>query len=200
MPAMYPEELRSLREQNPGLQYDFRGRLIDDGGYGESLRGWSPYKQDYGLQNPYGDLAQDVSNLFYGYNSVVDQDWNRYYRPKFGNGVGDALSSAMQGLDGFNYQPESGEQYGPSLPGMPRPGQHLTLPEPNAGFYSQWNSDTNSWVRHGSPSDGATASRPRTLARQNSDPYGLRNWSPYVNGGDSSRQSQLPENLQYGLV
>ena len=28
MPAMYPEELRRLREQNPGLQYDFRGNVI----------------------------------------------------------------------------------------------------------------------------------------------------------------------------
>lgn len=28
MPAMYPEQLRSLREQNPGLQFDFRGNVI----------------------------------------------------------------------------------------------------------------------------------------------------------------------------
>ena len=28
MPAMYPERLRELREQNPGLQYDFRGNVI----------------------------------------------------------------------------------------------------------------------------------------------------------------------------
>ena len=28
MPAMYPEQLRALREQNPGLQYDFRGNVI----------------------------------------------------------------------------------------------------------------------------------------------------------------------------
>ena len=28
MPAMYPEQLRTLREQNPGLQYDFRGNVI----------------------------------------------------------------------------------------------------------------------------------------------------------------------------
>lgn len=28
MPAMYPEQLRSLREQNPNLQYDFRGNVM----------------------------------------------------------------------------------------------------------------------------------------------------------------------------
>ena len=28
MPAMYPEQLRALREQNPGLQYDFRGNVV----------------------------------------------------------------------------------------------------------------------------------------------------------------------------
>ena len=28
MPAMYPEQLRSLREQNPNLQYDFRGNIM----------------------------------------------------------------------------------------------------------------------------------------------------------------------------
>ena len=145
MPAMYPEELRRLREQNPGLQYDFRGRLIDDGGYGESLQGWSPYKPDYGMQNPYGDLSQDVSNLFYKPDNVVDQDWNTYYRQQFG--AGDALSRAVQGLDGFNYMPEGNEQYGPSLPGMPRPGQHLDLGTPRAGLHTRWNPNTNSWDR-----------------------------------------------------
>lgn len=197
MPAMYPEALRSLREQNPGLQYDFRGNLIDDGGYGESLQGWSPYKPDYGMQNPYGNLLQDVSNLFYKPDNVVDQDWNTYYRQQFG--AGDALSRAVQGLDGFNYRPDGGEQSGPSLPGMPRPGQHLTLPEPNAGFYSQWNPGTNSWVRHGSPSDGGgfAASRPRASAGAGGDPYNLRGWSPYR---QNSQSAQLPEDLQYGLV
>lgn len=151
MPAMYPEELRSLREQNPGLQYDFRGRLIDDGGYGASLQGWSPYKPDYGMQNPYGNLSQDVSNLFYKSDSLIDQDWDRYYRPQFGAGydfgMGDALRNAVQGLDGFNYRPENGEQYGPSLPGMPRPGQHLDLGTPRAGLHTRWNPNTNSWDR-----------------------------------------------------
>ena len=28
MPAMYPEQLRNLREQNPNLQYDFRGNIM----------------------------------------------------------------------------------------------------------------------------------------------------------------------------
>ena len=128
MPAMYPEELRSLREQNPGLQYDFRGNLIDDGGYGESLQGWSPYKPDYGMQNPYGNLLQDVSNLFYKPDNVVDQDWNTYYRQQFG--AGDALSRAVQGLDGFNYMPE-GNEFGTS----------------RAGLHTRWNPNTNSWDR-----------------------------------------------------
>ena len=141
MPAMYPEELRDLREQNPGLQYDFRGRLIDDGGYGDMLRGWSPYKPDYGVQNPYGNLAQDVSNLFYKSDSLVDQDWDKYYRPQFGAGydfgMGDALRNAVHGLDGYS------DQVGSQMP-----GQYKAPPLPKAGTaYSRWDPNSNSWYR-----------------------------------------------------
>ena len=118
MPAMYPEELRRLREQNPGLQYDFRGNLIDDGGYGTGLE-------------------QQVFNQMYG--PIGDQIRNAYYGP--GNLLGGSPSQqwwdpngelAQQGLDALVS------------------GQDL----PDVGFYSQWDPDTNSWVRHGSPSDG----------------------------------------------
>ena len=55
MPAMYPERLRELREQNPGLQYDFRGNLIDDGEYGAGLEQQMRdlfYKPDYDASQP----------------------------------------------------------------------------------------------------------------------------------------------------
>lgn len=167
MPAMYPEELRRLREQNPGLQYDFRGNLIDDGGYG-------------------GDaLAQQVQDLFYRQPDydVAQPSWNQLYQ-NYGPANGDALSRAVAGLDGYNYQND--QFVGPVMPGQTQgytysdydqagplqPGvSNLSLP--NVGFYSQWNPDTNSWVRHGSPSDGASA------PKQNSDPYQLQGWSPY---------------------
>ena len=138
MPAMYPEELRSLREQNPGLQYDFRGNLIDDGGYGTGLE-------------------QQMFDQMYG--PVGDQIRNAYY------GSGNLLGGLMSGGDGFNYRND--QFVGPVLPGQQQgytysdydqagplqPGvSNLSLP--NVGFYSQWNPDTNSWVRHGSTSDG----------------------------------------------
>ena len=107
MPAMYPEELRRLRELNPGFQYDFRGNLIDDGGYG-----------------------------------------------------GDALSRAVAGLDGYNYQ--SDQFVGPVFPGQQQgytyadasqvgpqmPGQYKAPPLPEAGTaYSRWDPNSNSWFR-----------------------------------------------------
>lgn len=190
MPAMYPEELRDLREQNPGLQYDFRGRLIDDGGYGDSLRNWSPYRQESqnggllaSLVNAAqgGILRSQVDDLFYGSRpddggSVLEQDWNRLYGPQF---AADVVSRAVQGLGEYSYQ--------------------NGLPEPNASFYSQWDPGTNSWVRHGSPSDGgglgvsrsgfrlgggglgASSPRSRGAAGQTNagDPFNLNGWTPY---------------------
>ncbi len=43
---------------------------------------------------------------------------------------------------------------------------------PDVGFYSQWDPDTNSWVRHGSATDGLGmgAQRPRRVARPG-NPY-----------------------------
>lgn len=151
MPAMYPERLRELREQNPGLQYDFRGNLIDDGGYGTGLE-------------------QQLFDQMYG--PVGDQIRNAYYGP------GNLLGGLMSGDDGFNYRND--QFVGPVMPGQTQgytysdydqagplqPGvSNLSLP--NVGFYSQWNPDTNSWVRHGSASDGLGMGtpRPRSAAR-----------------------------------
>lgn len=159
MPAMYPEELRRLRELNPGLQYDFRGNLIDDGGYG-------------------GDaLAQQVQDLFYKPDYDASQpSWNQLYQ-NYGPVNGDALSRAVAGLDGYNYQND--QFVGPVLPGQQQgyrysdydqagplqPGvSNLSLP--NVGFYSQWNPDTNSWTRHGSASDGLGMQTPRRRPAQ----------------------------------
>lgn len=154
MPAMYPERLRELREQNPGLQYDFRGNLIDDGGYGDELA-----RQFYdAIYKPGYDASQP--------------SWNQLYQ-NYGPADGDALSRIVQGLDGYNYQND--QFVGPVMPGQTQgytysdydqagplqPGvSNLSLP--NAGFYSQWNPDTNSWVRHGSASDGLGMGTPRS--------------------------------------
>lgn len=159
MPAMYPEELRSLREQNPGLQFDFRGNLIDGG----------------------DELARQFYDAIYkpGYDASQPR-WNQLYQ-NYGPANGDALSRIVQGLDGYGYQNDQfvgpvlpgqrqgyaysdydqagplqpgmsrgtlgGEQYGPSLPGMPGPGRHLDLGTPRAGLHTRWNPNTNSWDR-----------------------------------------------------
>lgn len=118
MPAMYPEELRRLREQNPGLQYDFRGNLIDDGGYGTGL------EQQF-FEKMYGPIGDQIRNAYYGPGNLLNgSPQQQWWDP---NG-----ELAQQGL------------------GALVSGQDL----PDVGFYSQWNPDTNSWVRHGSPSDG----------------------------------------------
>ena len=138
MPAMYPEELRALREQNPGLQYDFRGNLIDGGGYGTGL-------EQQMFDQMYGPIGSQIRNAYYG--------------------PGNLLGGLMSGGDGFNYR---NDQFtGPVMPGQTQgytysdydqagplqPGvSNLSLP--NVGFYSQWNPDTNSWTRYGSASDG----------------------------------------------
>lgn len=208
MPAMYPEALRSLREQNPGLQFDFRGNLIDDGGYGASLQNWSPYRQAEqnggilaSLANAArgGILRSQVDDLFYGSRpddggSVLEQDWNRLYGPQYASG---AVARAAQGLGGYSYQND--QFVGPVLPGQQQgygysdydqarplqPGvSNLSLP--NVGFYSQWDPGTNSWVRHGSASDGLGMGVPRRRASgQNGDPYGLRGFTPYVEAGET---------------
>lgn len=209
MPAMYPEELRRLREQNPGLQYDFRGNLVDDGGYGDAL-------------------AQQVQDLFYRQPDydAAQPSWNQLYQ-NYGPSNGDALSRAVAGLDGYNYQND--QFVGPVLPGQTQgytysdydqagplqPGvSNLSLP--NVGFYSQWNPDTNSWVRHGVPSGGGAlgASRPGSgpgarprAATQTGDQWGLQGWTPYEqNYGTGKRdlwrgapeQAETFPNLAYG--
>ena len=160
----YPEEIAAMELANPGMRFDRHGRVIDDGGYG-------------------GDaLAQQVQDLFYRQPDydVAQPSWNQLYQ-NYGPANGDALSRAVAGLDGYNYQNDQfvgpvlpgqqqgyrysdydqagplqlgmsretlgGEQFGPSLPGMPRPGQHLDLGTPRAGLHTRWNPNTGSWDR-----------------------------------------------------
>ena len=154
MPAMYPEELRRLREQNPGLQFDFRGNLIDDGGYGTGLE-----QQFY--DKLYGPIGDQIRNAFYGKGNLLGglmsgSDGYNYQNDQF---VGPVLPGQTQGYTYSDYdqagplQPGvsrstlGGEQFGPSLPGMPRPGQHLDLGTPRAGLHTRWNPNTNSWDR-----------------------------------------------------
>ena len=133
MPAMYPEELRSLREQNPGLQYDFRGRLIDDGGYGTGL------EQQF-FDQMYGPVGDQIRNAFYG--------------------PGNLLGGLMSGGDGFNYRND--QFVGPVMPGQTQgytysdydqagpqmPGQYKAPPLPKTGtLYSRWDPNSNSWFR-----------------------------------------------------
>lgn len=156
MPAMYPEELRRLRELNPDFQYDFRGNVVGTNG------SW---------------LEQQMRDLFYKPDYDASQpSWNQLYQ-NYGPADGDALSRAVAGLDGYNYQ--SDQFVGPVLPGQQQdymysdydqagplqPGvSNLSLP--NVGFYSQWNPDTNSWTRHGSASDGLGMQNPRRRPAQ----------------------------------
>lgn len=145
MPAMYPEELRRLREQNPGLQYDFRGNLIDDGGYGTGL------EQQF-FEKMYGPISDQIRNAYYGPGNLLGglmsgDDGFNYRNDQF---VGPVMPGQTQGYTYSDY-----DQAGPLQPGV----SNLSLP--NVGFYSQWNPDTNSWVRHGSASDGLGMGTPR---------------------------------------
>lgn len=137
MPAMYPEELRRLRELNPDFQYDFRGNVVGTNG------SW---------------LGQQVQDLFYKPDYDASQpSWNQLYQ-NYRPADGDALSRAMAGLDGYNYQ--SDQFVGPVLPGQQQgytyadasqvgpqmPGQYKAPPLPKAGTaYSRWDPNSNSW-------------------------------------------------------
>ena len=110
MPAMYPEELRRLREQNPGLQYDFRGNVVGatppdsvqmaaDAIY--QLPGMQPNAWDFGptrndFQNskdfvgpmlqqwwdPSGDLMQQGQDWLGGFMQGRDLQPRRASRPR----------------------------------------------------------------------------------------------------------------------
>ena len=110
MPAMYPEELRRLREQNPGLQYDFRGNVIGatppdsvqmaaDAIY--QLPGMQPNAWDFGPTrndylnskdfvgpmpqqwwDPSGDLMQQGQNWLGGFMQGRDLQPRRASRPR----------------------------------------------------------------------------------------------------------------------
>ena len=148
MPRIYyPEEIAAMELANPGMRFDRHGRPMQD------------------ASDPYG-LEGQLQDLFYkpGYDAS-QPSWNQLYQ-NYGPADGDALSRAVAGLDGYNYQ--SDQFVGPVLPGQ-QPGYRYSdydqagplqpgvsnLSLPNVGFYSQWNPDTNSWVRHGAPSGGA---------------------------------------------
>lgn len=151
MPAMYPEELRRLREQNPGLQYDFRGRLIDDGGYGTGL-------EQQVFDQMYGPIGDQIRDAYYGPGNLLNgSPQQQWWDP---NG-----ELAQQGL------------------GALVAGQDL----PDVGFYSQWNPDTNSWVRHGAPSgayrqpgSGRTARPQNPYVQQQTPAFGGQMVPPEV--------------------
>ena len=110
MPAMYPEQLRSLREQNPGLQYDFRGNVVGatppdsvqmaaDAIYqlpGMQLNAWDfgPTRNDYlnskdfigpmpqQWWDPSGDLMQQGQNWLGGFMAGRDLQPRRASRPR----------------------------------------------------------------------------------------------------------------------
>ena len=158
MPAMYPEELRRLRDLNPEVQYDFRGNIVgltNPGGYGYQSDAWAygPTRYDYQNSKDFvGPLmpGQQLGGLMQG------ADGYSYQNDQF---VGPVLPGQTQGYTYSDYdqagplQPGvsrstlGGEQFGPSLPGMPRPGQHLDLGTPRAGLHTRWNPNTNSWDR-----------------------------------------------------
>lgn len=136
MPAMYPEELRRLREQNPGLQYDFRGNVV-------------------GAMPP--DSVQMAADAIYQLPGMQPNVWD------FGPTRNDYLNSKdFVGPMSQQWWDPNGELAQQGLSALVS-GQDL----PDVGFYSQWNPDTNSWVRHGSASDGLGmgASRSRGAAR-----------------------------------
>ena len=129
MPAMYPEELRRLREQNPGLQYDFRGNVVGatppdsvqmaaDAIY--QLPGMQPNAWDFGptrndFQNskdfvgpmlqqwwdPSGDLMQQGQDWLGGFMQGRDLQPRRASRPR--NPYASQPSQAQQTL-GFENQ------------------------------------------------------------------------------------------------
>lgn len=125
MPAMYPEELAKLRADHPNLQYDFRGNVT----------GVSPA---YTVSS----LANDIRGIMNGYQQPNAWDFGPT-RSDFQNSKDFVGPMPQQWWD------PNGELAQQGL-GALVSGQDL----PDVGFYSQWDPNTNSWVRHGSPSDG----------------------------------------------
>lgn len=146
MPFLYPEQLTELREQNPNLQYDSRGNVI----------GVSPA---YAASS----VANDIRGIMNGYQQPNAWDF---------------------GPTRADYQ-NSGEFIGPLQPQWWDPNGELAQRGlgalvsgqdlPDVGFYSQWNPDTNSWVRHGVPSGGTA--RPQNPYVRQQTPDG-RNMQP----------------------
>ena len=142
MPRIYyPEEIAAMELANPGMRFDRHGRPMQD------------------ASDPYG-LEGQLQDLFYkpGYDAS-QPSWNQLYQ-NYGPADGDALSRAVAGLDGYNYQ--SDQFVGPVLPGQQQgytyadasqvgpqmPGQYKAPPLPKAGTaYSRWDPNSNSWFR-----------------------------------------------------
>lgn len=125
MPAMYPEELAKLRADHPNLQYDFRGNVM----------GVSPAYTA-------SSIANDIRGIMNGYQQPNAWDFGPT-RADYQN------SSEFIGPLQPQWWDPNGELAQRGL-GALVSGQDL----PDVGFYSQWNPDTNSWVRHGAPSGG----------------------------------------------
>ena len=157
MPAMYPEELRRLREQNPGLQYDFRGNVIGaaqpdsvqmaaDAIYqmpGVQQDAWSfgPTRADF--QNskdfigpvqpqwwdPNGELNQMGGGMLDGFMAGRDLQPRRAARPSYGAPLAQTPYAPRQ--RGFD---ASGDAYEPqsSAPALaPQPSEYPEIPEPD---------------------------------------------------------------------
>ena len=157
MPAMYPEELRRLREQNPGLQYDFRGNVIGaaqpdsvqmaaDAIYqmpGVQQDAWSfgPTRADF--QNskdfigpvqpqwwdPNGELNQMGGGMLDGFMAGRDLQPRRAARPSYGAPLAQTPYAPRQ--RGFD---ASGDAYEPqsSAPALAsRPSEYPEIPEPD---------------------------------------------------------------------
>ena len=158
MPAMYPEELAKLRADHPNLQYDFRGNVM----------GVSPA---YAASS----IANDIRGIMNGYQQPNAWDFGPT-RADFQN------SSEFIGPLQPQWWDPNGELAQRGL-GALVSGQDL----PDAGFYSQWNPDTNSWVRHGAPSggyrqpgSGRTAHPQNPYVRQQTPDFGNQMVPPEV--------------------
>ena len=158
MPAMYPEELAKLRADHPNLQYDFRGNVT----------GVSPA---YTVSS----LANDIRGIMNGYQQPNAWDFGPT-RSDFQNSKDFVGPMTQQWWD------PNGELAQQGL-GALVSGQDL----PDVGFYSQWNPDTNSWVRHGAPSgaymqpgSGRTARPQNPYVRRQTPAFGDQMIPPEV--------------------
>lgn len=157
MPAMYPEELRRLREQNPGLQYDFRGNVIGaaqpdsvqmaaDAIYqmpGVQQDAWSfgPTRADF--QNskdftgpvqpqwwdPNGELNQMGGGMLDGFMAGRDLQPRRAARPSYGAPLAQTPYAPRQ--RGFDASGDAYEPQSAAPAPASQPSEYPEIPEPD---------------------------------------------------------------------